>query len=63
MQPEQILQWESLVADAVALGVKSWDSIHALLMDAGVDEDDAAIADLETKFNVLWEDVNRAAGN
>jgi hypothetical protein len=63
MGAEQVLAWEGLITNAVGLGVKSWSVIHAAMIDAGVAADDAAISDLQAKFDALWTDVNRAAGN
>lgn len=57
---EQILQWEGLITTAATLGVKSWTAIHGLLQDAGAD--DATIAALQPKWDVLVADVARAAG-
>lgn len=51
-----------MIADAVGLGVKSFSSIHAMMTDAGVAADDAAIEVLRGKFDALVTDVTRAAG-
>jgi hypothetical protein len=60
VNPATLLLWEGLIGQAASLGVKSWTAIHGLLQDAGAD--DAAIAALQPKWDVLVADVARAAG-
>ena len=61
MDVNTFLQWQALITQAVGLGVKSWEAIHLLLQDAG--HDDATIATLKPKWDLLVDDVRRAAGN
>jgi hypothetical protein len=59
MNVDKILIWQAFITQAAALGVKSFGVIKALLQDAGAD--DATIAALTPKWNVLYDDVQRAA--
>jgi hypothetical protein len=62
MDPASLVLWEGLIGQAVSLGVKSFSTVHAMLVDAGVPADDAAIEILRGKWDVLYADVARAAG-
>lgn len=55
-----VLLWEGIVTQLVAMGVKSFKTVKALMSDAGVD--DATIAELSTKWDDLYDRVKRAAG-
>ncbi len=61
MNPATFLAWESLATQAFQLGVQSFTAIKGLMTDAGVAADDAAIAQLEAKWDLLVADVARAA--
>lgn len=58
--PQNFLQWQAFISQAISLGVKSWAVIHAAMQDAGAD--DATIAALMPKWDALVSDVRRAAG-
>lgn len=60
MNTSTILLAEAFVLQAISLGVKSWNIIHAALEDAGLD--DAQIVMLRTRWKALRDDVVRAAG-
>lgn len=57
---DQALLWEGFALQAFALGVRSFQTIRAVMQDAGMD--DAIIAALEPKWDALVNDVRRAAG-
>lgn len=57
---DKVLLWQGFALQAFALGVRSFQSIKALMQDAGAD--DAMIAALEPKWDALVDDVKRAAG-
>ncbi len=61
MDPATLLLWEGLAEQAFQLGVRSFDAIKGLMSDAGVADDDAAIAALQTKWDALYADVERAS--
>jgi len=63
MTVQQLLQWQAFISQAVALGVRSWAVIKAAMTDAGVADDDAQLAELAAKWDVLVADISRAAGN
>lgn len=60
MNVNTALLWEGFITQAAALGIKSWQTIHSALQDAGAD--DALIAALQPKWDALVADVARAAG-
>ena len=62
MTAEQYLAWAALAQQLVALGVRSFAVVRALLADAGVEADDARLAELEGLWAALRADVARAAG-
>jgi hypothetical protein len=51
MDPATIMGAYALIAQAIALGVKSWTVIRALFKDAGMD--DATIETLRPKWDAL----------
>ena len=55
-----ILMWEGVIAQLISMGVKSWSSIKALMVDAGLD--DVTILALEPKWNELYDRVKEASG-
>lgn len=52
--------WFPFIEMAISLGVRSFTVIRAAAENAGLD--DAQIAILRQKWNVLYTDVRRAAG-
>ena len=61
MTAVEALNWAAAVEMLIKLGVTSFAVITAAMRDAGVAEDDAAIAALQTKWDLLVADVARAA--
>lgn len=57
---DQILMWEGIATQLFSMGVRSFNVIKAAMADAGAD--DATIAGLQSKWDLLVNDVRRAAG-
>jgi hypothetical protein len=55
-----IMMWEGIITQLVSLGVKSYATIKALQVDAGLD--DATIEALKPKWDDLYNRVKAAAG-
>lgn len=56
----QVLLWENLISQLAIMGVKSVETIKALMRDAGLD--DATIQLLTSKWDDLYNRVKAASG-